>query len=119
MKDCRLKETGSYYRSLKSFQKLSNFMENREIMLTYKENVADERDGVILRNDSSAFVKCASHVMNGLVQVMKVEAIGLKEALSWVKDIGLSKVLFELDSKQVNGRNVNATEYGSLIACCV
>ena len=40
----------------------------------------------------------ASWLVYGLFQVEELEALSLREALSWIKNLGLYRVIFESDS---------------------
>lgn len=57
--------------------------------------------GCIIRDDQGRFIRARSKVVQGRVQPREVEAMGLREALSWVKEWRSSKCVFECDSKQV------------------
>ena len=39
----------------------------------------------------------ASRLVDGLFQVRELEALGLRETLSWIKNLGLYRVIFESD----------------------
>ncbi|EEF51084.1 conserved hypothetical protein [Ricinus communis] len=56
---------------------------------------------MVVGDDSGHFITCAFRVMNGVFEVREGEAVGLREALSWVKNLGYHKVIFELSCKAV------------------
>ncbi|KAL8468232.1 hypothetical protein ACS0TY_031465 [Phlomoides rotata] len=47
------------------------------------------------------YIYSRSHVMSGLYQPEEDEAIGLHEALSWIKDLSMHRVVIEMDVKFV------------------
>ena len=81
--------------------------------------------GMILRDEAGQFVACATTVLHRLHEVREGEAIGLKEALSWVKGLGYQKVMFELDAKSVVDAvnfdlcRTDVSEFGSIIQQCI
>lgn len=78
--------------------------------------------GMVLRDDAGAFLACRSAVFNGCLPVAEGEAMSFLEALSWVRNLGFQKVVFELDSKCVvdaTGSGVHGmTELDMIIAKC-
>ncbi|KAK6164785.1 hypothetical protein DH2020_001649 [Rehmannia glutinosa] len=78
--------------------------------------------GMVIRNDMAEFVACRTLCIHGVMCVKEAEAMGLKEALSWVKNLNLHSVLFEVDAKgvsdSVNGAENDVSEYGLLIKEC-
>ena len=69
------------------------------------------------------FLHAASRVVNGLFQVRELETLGLREALSWIKQLGFERVIFEIDSLQVvqalQNRVADFSEFGALIKDCL
>ncbi|XP_073022726.1 uncharacterized protein [Primulina eburnea] len=57
--------------------------------------------GCILRDENGMLLRCRSCVVAGMFSVKEGEAMGLLEALSWVRRLGLKKVYFEMDAKVV------------------
>ncbi|KAL8483327.1 hypothetical protein ACS0TY_026134 [Phlomoides rotata] len=57
--------------------------------------------GMILHDDVGGFVACRSLVLLGSYPSKLVEAMGLLEALSWIKSLGLQHVKIEVDSQLV------------------
>ena len=69
------------------------------------------------------FLHAASRVVNDLFQVRELETLGLREALSWIKQLGFDRVIFETDSLQVvqalQNRVADFNEFGVLIKDCL
>lgn len=69
------------------------------------------------------FCGCKSDYYSWLLRVEEGEAMGVQEALSWVKQLGLHKVLFECDSKMIVdatlSRKNNMSEFGYIIGSCI
>ncbi|XVF75801.1 hypothetical protein PTKIN_Ptkin13bG0216100 [Pterospermum kingtungense] len=71
---------------------------------------------------SSGFIKC--NVDASLSQASKSIgfAIGLLEALSWIKELGMHNVYFELDALTVvnviNSHHGDISEFGSIFGSC-
>ena len=65
----------------------------------------------------------ASRLVDGLFQVKELEALGLREALSWIKNLGLDRVIFESYSLQfvhaLQNKVVDISEFGVLIKDCL
>ncbi|KAL8501568.1 hypothetical protein ACS0TY_020910 [Phlomoides rotata] len=57
--------------------------------------------GMIIHDDSGEFVSCRSLVIPCAFRVEEGEVMGLLEALSWIKQLGLHKVKIEMDVKLV------------------
>lgn len=53
----------------------------------------------VVRNDEGEFLRATCNITNGRRQSRKVEALSLKEALSWMKGSRNSKCIFESDAK--------------------
>ncbi|KAL8527351.1 hypothetical protein ACS0TY_005280 [Phlomoides rotata] len=56
---------------------------------------------MVLCDDGESFVAARSLIVAGCMNVDVGKAMGFVEALSWIKDLGLSHVLLEGDSKVV------------------
>lgn len=57
--------------------------------------------GCIIRDDRGCFIRARSKVIQGRLQPREVEAIGLREALSWTKEWRMTRCIFECDAKSV------------------
>ncbi|XP_074355726.1 uncharacterized protein LOC141695374 [Apium graveolens] len=55
--------------------------------------------GCVIRDECGRFMRARSQVVQGCLQPREVEAIGLREALSWTKNWRRSKCIFECDAK--------------------
>ena len=51
--------------------------------------------GIVVRDSQGLFLNTASWLVDGLFQVRELEALGLWEALSGIKNLGLDRVIFE------------------------
>ncbi|KAL8518457.1 hypothetical protein ACS0TY_009727 [Phlomoides rotata] len=56
---------------------------------------------MVLRDDNGEFIACKSLVIPGVYAVGLGEAIGVYEALSWIKGLGMERVVVEMDAKLV------------------
>ena len=79
--------------------------------------------GIVVRDSQGLFLHAASQVVNDLFQVKELETLGLRKALSWIKQLGFERVIFEIDSLQVfqtlQNRVVDFSEFGALIKDCL
>ncbi|KAL8486662.1 hypothetical protein ACS0TY_023381 [Phlomoides rotata] len=57
--------------------------------------------GIIIHDEYGNHFFSRTHVMPGIYRPEEGEAIGLYEALSWIKDLGLSRVIVEMNAKMV------------------
>ncbi|KAK6120766.1 hypothetical protein DH2020_045494 [Rehmannia glutinosa] len=57
--------------------------------------------GMVVRDDMGVFVVARCITFQGCYQIKEAEAIGVREALSWITNLGLKKVSFETDAKIV------------------
>ena len=76
----------------------------------------------MIRDSQGLFLHVASRAVNGLFQVRELETLGLREALSWIKQLGFERVIFETDSLQVQAlqnRVADFSEFGVLIKDCL
>jgi len=75
-----------------------------------------------IQNHRGLFVKAATIWYEGKSLPQEAEAVGLRDAISWIRRLGLSKVLIELDCKLVVDnifyRKSNQSEFGSIIFEC-
>ncbi|KAL8534131.1 hypothetical protein ACS0TY_010223 [Phlomoides rotata] len=60
---------------------------------TFFEDTLQMGFGMVLRNDRGEFCACRSKVVGGLYDVEVGEAFGVLEALSWIKNIGVGRVV--------------------------
>ncbi|XVE88930.1 hypothetical protein DITRI_Ditri19aG0109600 [Diplodiscus trichospermus] len=78
--------------------------------------------GMILRDEADALVAYQMRKLPGLPRVHECEALTLQEALSWVRDLGYSQVIFETDSKMVidglHANSPNHSEFGTILSSC-
>ncbi|XP_074371291.1 uncharacterized protein LOC141712305 [Apium graveolens] len=65
--------------------------------------------GCIARDDCGRFLRAKTAVLQGQFQPREAEAIGLREALSWIMPWRKTKCIFECDAKMV----VDAVNGGS------
>lgn len=77
--------------------------------------------GMVMRDHAGAFLGGRTCCFEGQVTVMEAEAMGVREALSWVKDLNKQeeKVLIESDAqlvvKHVLGNSSNLLEVGGIL----
>ncbi|KAK6144752.1 hypothetical protein DH2020_021572 [Rehmannia glutinosa] len=79
--------------------------------------------GMILRNDQGDFVVARTIYFPGIYAVREAEAIGVREALSWIHGLGIRQVVLETDAKYVVDslitQETGISEYDSIIQeCC-
>ena len=55
---------------------------------------------IVVHDPQGLIMHGATRLVDGLFQIREFEAMGLREALSWIKNLGLYRVIFE-DSLQV------------------
>lgn len=86
---------------------------------SFFENEGKTGFGVCLRNDRGDFMLAKTAWIPFLPSVKEGKDTGLLKALQWISLLGLSKVVFELDSKtvvdNVNGLCDDIAEFGALI----
>ena len=77
----------------------------------------------MVRDSQGLFLHAASRVVNDLFQVRELETLGLQEPLSWIKQLGFDRVIFETNSLQVvqalQNRVANFSEFGVFIKDCL
>ncbi|XP_074377753.1 uncharacterized protein LOC141719275 [Apium graveolens] len=78
--------------------------------------------GSIIRDSSGQFLSARCRKMVGAWQVREAEAISLKEAMSWVKEMNINHCVFETDSKSLaaacNGKPGEAY-FGTIVLDCI
>ncbi|KAL8472197.1 hypothetical protein ACS0TY_029424 [Phlomoides rotata] len=78
--------------------------------------------GIIIHDHMGHHIYSRSHVMPGLYEPEVGETIELHEALSWIKELGLARVIVEMDAKNVvdaiNGDEENNSIFGDIITGC-
>ncbi|XP_074352387.1 uncharacterized protein LOC141691556 [Apium graveolens] len=55
--------------------------------------------GSVIRNNVGQFMRARCKEMDGLTAPREAEALSLKEALSWTKELGFRNCIFETDAK--------------------
>ncbi|KAK6123061.1 hypothetical protein DH2020_043213 [Rehmannia glutinosa] len=77
---------------------------------------------MVIRDDRGEFVVARSVLFPGFYQVREAEAIGVREALSWTKNLGLKYLILETDVKYVVDGLTNIekgmSEYDILLKEC-
>lgn len=77
--------------------------------------------GMILRNSAGDFMAAKNQKFGGEVSVVEAETIGVREALSWIKELQRQedKVILESDSQlainAIHSKNLNYLEIGDII----
>ncbi|KAK6151805.1 hypothetical protein DH2020_014440 [Rehmannia glutinosa] len=78
--------------------------------------------GMILRNDQGELVVARTMCFPGLYYVREAEAMGVREALSWIYGLGIQQVVVETDAKYVvdglSSLEKGMTEYDSILQEC-
>ncbi|KAL8553592.1 hypothetical protein ACS0TY_002054 [Phlomoides rotata] len=78
--------------------------------------------GIIIHDDRGHHFLSRSHVMPGLYELEEDGTIGLHEALSWIKDLGVTKVVIEMNAKNVvdavNGHEEYNSVFGDILGGC-
>ncbi|KAK6161535.1 hypothetical protein DH2020_004916 [Rehmannia glutinosa] len=57
--------------------------------------------GLVLRDDAGIFIVARTLWFQGIYEVREAEALGVREALSWIRSLSLNKVVIETDAKYV------------------
>lgn len=78
--------------------------------------------GMCIRNSQGRFIKALSRWFECTPRPLEAEALGLKEAILWLSELGLSNVLIGLDCKLlvdgiVDGTK-NQSEFGNIMSTC-
>ena len=75
--------------------------------------------GMVLRDDSGRIIDCNMRRLQGWCQPQEAEAIGIIEALSWLRGRNTGTVILEMDGKAVfdaiQGEGAGLSEFGQLI----
>ncbi|XP_074376681.1 uncharacterized protein LOC141718203 [Apium graveolens] len=58
-------------------------------------------EGNVIRDEHGQFIRARNHKLQALYSPREDEALGLKEALSWVKELGYKRCVFETDAKEL------------------
>jgi len=78
--------------------------------------------GTCIRNSHGHFIKAQSKSYEGVPSPPEAEVLGLRDAILWLDNLGLSKVHIELDCKLVVDNIVdsskNESEFGNIITIC-
>ena len=75
--------------------------------------------GCVIWNSSGEFILAKSMPIYQKLGPKEVETVGVREALSWIKPMGLTKVLVEMDSQVVfNALNPTASAFNLLVKDC-
>lgn len=78
--------------------------------------------GAVIRDEQGEFVRARSRRIEVLLHPREAEALSLKEALSWVKELGFRDCVFETDAKQLADacRNIQGASYfHTIVSDCV
>ncbi|XP_073313582.1 uncharacterized protein [Primulina huaijiensis] len=77
---------------------------------------------MVVRNEEGRFLMARTNLIKGLCCVREGEAIGLLEALSWIRNSNYPKVLFEVDALTVYNAMTESvadiTEFGGIMGRC-
>ncbi|XP_074347318.1 uncharacterized protein LOC141686164 [Apium graveolens] len=73
--------------------------------------------GSVIRDEYGQFIRARNQKMQALYSPREAEALGLKEALSWVKNLGYKRCVFETDVKELAEAciNVQGNSYFHLV----
>lgn len=78
--------------------------------------------GMCIRNHRGHFIKAATTWHDGIPPPQEAEAIGLHDAILWLRQLGISNVHFELDCKlvvdSILDRTNNQAKFGNIISIC-
>ncbi|XVE73368.1 hypothetical protein DITRI_Ditri11bG0112400 [Diplodiscus trichospermus] len=78
--------------------------------------------GMVIRDEDGYFLAGKSLMLASRVSVLEGEAIGLKEALSWMKSLNYQRVIFEMDAlnvvKALSTPVQDLSEFGDAILGC-
>ncbi|XP_075507369.1 uncharacterized protein LOC142544190 [Primulina tabacum] len=76
----------------------------------------------VLRDENGEFMACRVQHELGNPMVKECEVLALINAITWIQEMNLTNVIFELDAKNVvdaiNSPADDATEFGSLVHQC-
>lgn len=78
--------------------------------------------GAVLRSARGDFIAVKSDILLGRFEAREAEAIGVREALSWLKKFSFQPIVLEIDSLQVfhalHDKDVYQNGFGTIIADC-
>jgi ribonuclease HI len=78
--------------------------------------------GMCIRGAHGTYVKARTMVFEGTPPPLEAEAYALKEALIWLEELGISRVVIELDCmlvvNAINEKLRDSTEFGAIIKQC-
>ena len=78
--------------------------------------------GAVIRSAGGDFIAAKSDILHGRFEAHEAEAIGVREALSWLKKFAFQSVVLEMDSLQVfnalHDKFVYPNGFGTIIADC-
>ncbi|KAL8511483.1 hypothetical protein ACS0TY_018036 [Phlomoides rotata] len=66
---------------------------------TFFEDSSEMGVGIIIHDAEGEFVSCRTIVVPGVFRVDEGEVMGLLKALSWIKQLGFERVIFEIGAK--------------------
>ncbi|XP_075473866.1 uncharacterized protein LOC142504911 [Primulina tabacum] len=66
---------------------------------TFFTETRSMRFGMVVRDTEGKCIGCRSMVMEGLYEVKEGEAMGLCEALSWIREMNFNQVIFGMDAQ--------------------
>lgn len=66
--------------------------------------------GSVIRDECGTFVRARCRRIEGLLNPREAEAVGLKETLSWVKNLNFKKCVFKTDAKECADMHVMGIE---------
>lgn len=89
---------------------------------SFRSDVETCTIGMLIRDHAGSFMEGRSISMVSPGNVLEAEAMGIREALSWVKDRQDEKLIIESDSllavQAIVGDNVNLLEFGHIAEHC-
>jgi len=78
--------------------------------------------GMCIQDSHGNFIKASTKWYDGVPPPSEAEAMGLREAILWLGQLGLSKVQIELDGKlvvdNILNRTNNQSDFGNIIHMC-
>ncbi|XP_073137113.1 uncharacterized protein [Henckelia pumila] len=78
--------------------------------------------GMVVRDTEGKCVGYRSMIVEGLCEVKEGEAMGLREALSWIRGMKFNRVIFEMDAqivvKAFGSTKTDESEFGAIIEDC-
>jgi len=78
--------------------------------------------GMCIRNTQGQFVKALTKWFGCYPSPLEAEALGLREAISWLGELGLSMVQIELDCKlvveDIMDKSNNQSDFDNILSSC-